>query len=139
MCPTVNINVWWISGAYVLIAISEIFASVTMLEYAFSKAPVNMRSLVMAIGLFSSGIASAIEEAFVVLAADPLLVWLYGSVAVISALGGMGFWFSFRKLDLEEDRLNMLPAGHFEDGQSTETDDVGTTSRASTHCVSEKV
>ena len=51
--------------SYVLIALSEIFASITGLEYAFTKAPVNMRSCVMAIFLFTSAISSAIGEAFV--------------------------------------------------------------------------
>lgn len=81
-CPTVSINVWAQTGAYVLIALSEIFASITSLEYAFSKAPVNMRSLVMSVGLFTSAISAAIGEAFVPVSADPLLVWNYGSMAV---------------------------------------------------------
>jgi POT family proton-dependent oligopeptide transporter len=50
---------------YILIAISEIFASITGLEYAFTKAPKNMRSLVMSVFLFMSAISSAIGEAFV--------------------------------------------------------------------------
>jgi POT family proton-dependent oligopeptide transporter len=110
-CPTVDINVWAQTGSYVLIAISEIFASITSLEYAFSKAPVNMRSLVMSIALFTSAISAAIGEAFVSVSADPLLVWNYGSMAVISFVGGILFWFMYRKLDLEEDHLNMLPVG----------------------------
>jgi hypothetical protein len=50
---------------YVLIALSEIFASITGLEYAFTKAPRNMRSLVMSMFLFTSAVAAAIGEAFV--------------------------------------------------------------------------
>lgn len=50
---------------YVLIALSEIFASITGLEYAFTKAPKNMRSLVMSVFLFMSAVAAAIGEAFV--------------------------------------------------------------------------
>lgn len=110
-CPNVDINVWAQTGSYVLIAISEIFASITSLEYAFSKAPVNMRSLVMSIGLFTNAIAAAIGEAFVPVSADPLLVWNYGSMAVIAFIGGVLFFFNFRSLDIEEDHLNMLPAG----------------------------
>ncbi|EPE24804.1 MFS general substrate transporter [Glarea lozoyensis ATCC 20868] len=111
-CEPVSINVWAQTGAYVLIAISEIFASITSLEYAFSKAPVNMRSLVMSVALFTNAISAAIGEAFVSVSADPLLVWNYGSMAVIAAVGGIAFWFIFRGLDQEEDHLNMLPAGH---------------------------
>jgi len=35
-CAHVDINVWAQTGSYVLIALSEIFASITSLEYAFS-------------------------------------------------------------------------------------------------------
>jgi POT family proton-dependent oligopeptide transporter len=111
-CPTVDINVWAQTGAYVLIAISEIFASITSLEYAFSKAPRNMRSLVQAFALFMSAISAAIGEAFVTLSADPLLVWNYGTMAVLAFVGGSIFWLQFRQLDADDDKLNMLPVGH---------------------------
>jgi POT family proton-dependent oligopeptide transporter len=110
-CPNVSISVWTQSGAYILIAISEIFASITSLEYAFTKAPRNMRSLVVSFALFMSAISAAIGEAFVPLSTDPLLVWNYGSMAVISFIAGIAFWFMYRKLDAEEDKLNQLPVG----------------------------
>jgi proton-dependent oligopeptide transporter, POT family len=111
-CAPVDINVWAQTGSYILIAISEILASITGLEYAFSKAPKNMRSLVMSVFLFQSALSAAIGEAFVSLSADPLLVWNYGVMGVLSAIGGTIFWFQFRGLDKEEDHLNMLPVGH---------------------------
>ncbi|KAH8805959.1 Ptr2 peptide transporter, partial [Xylogone sp. PMI_703] len=102
-CPPVEINVWAQTGSYVLLAISEIFASITSLEYAFSKAPRNMRSMVQAVALFMSAISAAIGEAFVSLSADPLLVWNYGSMAVLSFIGGVIFWFQYQQLDREDD------------------------------------
>jgi proton-dependent oligopeptide transporter, POT family len=102
------INVWVQTIPYVLIGFSEIMASITGLEYAFTKAPYNMRSFVMAINLLMNAFSSAIAQGLVALSADPLLVWNYGIVAVLSGLGGIAFWFNFRKLDSEEDRLNML-------------------------------
>jgi len=59
-------------SSYILIAISEILASITGLEYAFTKAPKNMRSLVMAVFLFMLAISSAIGEAFVCMS-SPIL------------------------------------------------------------------
>jgi len=106
------INVWAQTGCYVLVAFSEIFASITSLEYAFSKAPRNMRSLVQAVALFTNAISAAIAEALNPLAGDPLLIWNYGVFAVISFLGGCFFMLQFRGLDLEEDVLNNLPEGH---------------------------
>ena len=101
------INVWWQTGPYVLIAFSEIFASITGLEYAFTKAPKNMRSLVMSLFLFATAISSALGQAFVSLADDPLLIWNYAVFAVMAAGAGVVFWFTFRHLDAEEDALNM--------------------------------
>lgn len=60
---------------------------------------------------FAQAFSSAIGQAFVALAEDPLLVWLYTTIAIISALGGVGFWFTFAKLDAEEDELNAIGEG----------------------------
>ncbi|KAF9531503.1 POT family-domain-containing protein [Crepidotus variabilis] len=106
------LNVWIQTGSYILIAISEILASITGLEYAFTKAPKNMRSLVMAVFLFMSALSSALGEAFVSLSADPLLVWNYGSMGVLAAVTGILFWFSVRNLDRHEDELNNMQSGH---------------------------
>ncbi|KAI1006283.1 putative peptide transporter [Podosphaera aphanis] len=111
-CPPVSITVWAQTGAFVLIAISEILTSITILEYAFSKAPKNMRSLVTAFGLFMSAISAAVGEAFVSLSSDPYLVWNYTTMAALSAIGGICFWIQFRELDRDDDRLNSLPTGH---------------------------
>jgi proton-dependent oligopeptide transporter, POT family len=111
-CEPTNINVWAQTGSYVLIAMSEILASITSLEYAFTKAPRNMRSLVQAFALFMTAISAAIGQGLVALSADPLLVWNYGVVGVLSFIGGTGFWLQYRGLDKREDALNMLPTGH---------------------------
>ncbi|KAG6888584.1 hypothetical protein C0995_007266 [Termitomyces sp. Mi166 len=63
---------------------SEIFASITGLEYAFTKAPGNMRSLVMAVFLFTSAVSAALGEAFV--------LWNYGVMAILAGITGIIFW-----------------------------------------------
>lgn len=55
----------YILCSYILIAISEILAIITGLEYAFTKAPKNMRSLVTAVFLVMNAFSSALGEAFV--------------------------------------------------------------------------
>ncbi|KAM0073909.1 hypothetical protein ACKRZS_014778 [Fusarium odoratissimum] len=111
-CAAVEINVWAQTGSYVLIALSEVFASITSLEYAFSKAPKNMRSMVQAVALFMTAFSAALGQALVGLAADPLLVWNYGVVAILAVIAGCCFWLQFRNLDVHEDDLNALPEGH---------------------------
>lgn len=108
-----DISVWVQALVYVLGGISEIFASITSLEYAFTKAPRNMRSLVQAVALFTNAISSAIGQALVGLAADPLLVWNYGVVAILAFVGCIGFWLTNYKLDREEDHMNTLPQSQY--------------------------
>ncbi|KAI1433795.1 POT family protein [Xylaria sp. CBS 124048] len=109
-----GLSVWVQTPAYILIAFSEIFASITGLEYAFTKAPKNMRGFITGIFWFAQAFSAALGQAFVPLAVDPLLVWLYTSFAIIAALGGIVFHFVFRNLDKEEDSLNALADSTFE-------------------------
>jgi len=116
------INVWAVTGVYVLIATSEIFASVTTLEYAFTKAPKNMRSLVQSVQLFTTAFSAALAQAFTPLTNDPHVVWNYGAVAIISFVTGVAFHFAYRKTDKQEDELNLLPTGHL--GTAAQAEDI---------------
>jgi POT family proton-dependent oligopeptide transporter len=60
-----DIHVAWQTPAYVLVGISEIFASVTALEYAYTKAPTRLKSFVQAVYLLTSAFGSAIGEGFI--------------------------------------------------------------------------
>ena len=113
-CETPSpINVWVQSVPYVLVGFSEIFASVTGLEFAFTKAPKNMRSLITSYWHFMSAFSNAIGQGLVALSEDPLLVWNYGVVAVLAFCGGILFWFHQRPTDKKEDLLNMLPDSNY--------------------------
>lgn len=107
-CPPADINVWAQCLPYILIGIAELFTNVTSYEYAFSKAPENMKSLVMSVNLFMSAVSAAIGQAFTPLSGDPLLVWNYTTISCIAFVGGIAFWFCFRHLDSDEDKWNML-------------------------------
>ncbi|RCI08656.1 hypothetical protein L249_4640 [Ophiocordyceps polyrhachis-furcata BCC 54312] len=112
-CAPAPINVWAQCLPYIFIGIAEVLANVTSYEYAFSKAPENMKSLVMSVNLFMSAISAALGQAFTPLSDDPLLVWNYTVVAAIAFAGGVAFWLCFRHLDSEEDKLNMLKKSEF--------------------------
>ncbi|KAF5019859.1 hypothetical protein F66182_8138 [Fusarium sp. NRRL 66182] len=113
-CEPADINVWAQCLPYIFIGLGEIFTNVTSYEYAYSKAPENMKSLVMSVNLFMSAISAAIGQAFTPLSDDPLLVWNYTTVAVIAFVGGVAFWFCFKHLDSEEDKWNMIKASEFQ-------------------------
>ncbi|KAF8608890.1 PTR2-domain-containing protein [Ceratobasidium sp. AG-I] len=108
-CDTPSyLNVWLQTPAYVLIAAGEIFASITGLEYAFTKAPLRMKSLVMAAFLFTTAISNAISEALVPVSTDPYLVWNYGGCGIAAFVAGVAFWLCFRHLDYEEEAQNEI-------------------------------
>lgn len=109
-----DLSVWIQTPAYVAIALSEIVTNIVSLEYAFTKAPKNMRSFVTGLYWFTNAFSSAIAQAFVPLSKDPLFVWLYTSIACISFVGMVAFWFTFRDLDKEEDALNALPESTYQ-------------------------
>ncbi|KAK4699189.1 proton-dependent oligopeptide transporter, POT family, partial [Phenoliferia sp. Uapishka_3] len=113
-----DINVWIQTPVYFLIALSEVLASITSLEYAYTKAPKSMRGMIQAIFLLTTAIANAITEAFVPLSIDPLIIWNYGSMAILALFGGLGFFFTFRDLDRREESLNDLKAGQINDVQT---------------------
>ncbi|KAJ1304342.1 hypothetical protein OPQ81_005499 [Rhizoctonia solani] len=103
-----SLNVWLQTPAYVLIAASEIFASITGLEYAFTKAPLRMKSLVMAAFLFTTAISNAISEALVPVSEDPYLIWNYAGCGIAAFIAGVAFWICFHHLDSEEESQNEI-------------------------------
>lgn len=94
--------------AYVLIGLSEIFASITGLEYAFTKAPPSMKSFVQAMFLLTSAIGSALAIALSPTAVDPKLLWMYTGLCVATVIAGVAFWFCFKKYNYTEDEMNNM-------------------------------
>lgn len=94
--------------AYMFIGISEIFASVTGLEYAYMKAPPSMKSFVQSMYLLTNAFGYAIGEAFTPLVGDPDILWMFVGLCAGSFGTGVVFWLLFHKLDEKEDEMNML-------------------------------
>lgn len=113
-CPAANetdpnqVHVAVQTPAYLFIGLSEIFASITGLEYAFTKAPPSMKSFVMSMFLLTNAFGSALGIALSPTAADPKLVWMYTGLTVATFLAGVLFWFLFRKYNYTEEEMNRL-------------------------------
>lgn len=105
------LNVWIVSGPYILVGMSEIFASITSLEYAFTKAPKRMKSVVMAFSQFQTALSSALNFALVAVNVETKFVWLFASFAIASWIAGTIFFFAFRTLDRNESELNAIGQG----------------------------
>jgi POT family proton-dependent oligopeptide transporter len=74
-CDQVSpINIWWQIPNVSLGALSELFCNVTAYEMAYSRAPPNMKSLVMAFFLFTTALSSALMEVLIPVVDDPHLI-----------------------------------------------------------------
>lgn len=94
--------------AYVLIAISEILASITGLEYAYTKAPVSMKSFIMSLFLLTNAFGSILGICISSTAENPKFVWAYAGLAISSFIGGCIFWLLFKHYNYKEEELNNL-------------------------------
>ena len=90
-----EVHVAWQAPAYILVALSEILASITGLELAYAKAPENMKSFIMSLFLLTSAGGSALGILVAPFARDPYLHWMYLALAVAAAGTGIVFWRTF--------------------------------------------
>lgn len=110
-CDHVSISLWVQLPVYIMVAASEIFASVTGLEIGYTKAPARLKSVVTSLFLLTNAFASAISFGLTPVSEDPHLVWLYTGISVAAALGGVAFYFTFRKWNVYEDTENEIGRG----------------------------
>ncbi|KAH7086844.1 di/tri peptide transporter 2 [Paraphoma chrysanthemicola] len=103
------------TGAYMLIGLSEIFASVTGLEYAYTKAPPSMKSFVQSMYLLTNAFGSAISEALNPVLYDPAIQWMFVGLAVASFIAGCLIWIIFHHLNEQEDSMNALDQDYDKD------------------------
>lgn len=80
---------------YILIGLSEILASITGLEYAFTKAPASMKSFIMSMFLFTSAFGSILGIGVSVVATDPNFVWFYTGLCIADVVATFCFWYAF--------------------------------------------
>ncbi|CBX94320.1 hypothetical protein IAQ61_006321 [Plenodomus lingam] len=94
-----RIHVAWQTPAYILVALSEILASITGLELAYAKAPENMKSFIMSLFLLTSAGGSLLGILIAPFAKDPHLQWLYFALATAAAITGYAFHRMFKDVN----------------------------------------
>lgn len=121
------ISIWVQVPVYFLLAIGEIFGFVTAFEYAYNKAPKEMKAVVMAFSQLTAGLASVLGMAVSPAAKDPNMVVMYGVLAgCMGATAGL-FWWKFGKLDGRERELNQGHEDVIGEGESTVDEKNGAT------------
>lgn len=90
--------------AYIFIGLAEIFLSVTGLEYAYTKAPMSMKSFVQSIYLFTNAFGAILGITLTSTATNPKYQWLYVGVACAAFVTSISFFFLYRHYDdMEEE------------------------------------
>ncbi|KAI5817788.1 POT family-domain-containing protein [Pyronema omphalodes] len=99
---------------YVLTGFGEIFAAITGLEYAFTKAPPSMKSFVTAIYLIQNAFGSAIGIGVSTVAQNPHMVKFFAALSGVTVVCGFAFFALFRKHNKTEEEMNRLDADNQE-------------------------
>jgi POT family proton-dependent oligopeptide transporter len=103
-----NVNVWLQTPIYVILAFAEIFSFVTASEYAYAKAPKDMKAIVQSMTQLTAGVGAALGMAISPVAKDPKLVIMYGALGGAMCVVTMLFWWRFKKYDHIDEELDML-------------------------------
>ncbi|KAE8353103.1 POT family-domain-containing protein [Aspergillus coremiiformis] len=121
--PTRKISMLWQIPVYSLMGVSEIFAMLSGMEYAYTKAPQSMRSIIMSFFLLTGAVGSSLGISLSPVSVDPKILVEYVLLSATMLATALVFFLCFRKYNRMEETMNMLAK---EDGLrvSWDTDDV---------------
>ncbi|GES59675.1 POT peptide transporter [Aspergillus terreus] len=101
---------------YTMTALSEVLAYVAGMEYAYTKAPKSMRSIVSSIFLLTCTIGSMLGITLSPVSKDPKVLVEYASLSGVMLVTAVLFLLAFGKYNNIEEKMNML---NNDDGDST--------------------
>lgn len=84
-----SVSVLFQVPAYVLITSSEVLASVAGIEYAYTKAPKTMKSLITSVYLSTMSVGVLLAMTVSPLTVDPKLPWMYFIIGVGTLMAGI--------------------------------------------------
>ncbi|KAG7664768.1 uncharacterized protein J8A68_001723 [[Candida] subhashii] len=112
---------------YVLVSLSEIFASITGLEYAYNKAPASMKSFITSLFLVTNAFGSALGIGLSSVSEDPKMVWTYTGIGISCFIAGILFWVLFHHYNDIEEEHNKLDYTNDDETTTTTTDEISAT------------
>ena len=101
-----NVNVAVQVPVYVLLGLGEVFAYPACYEYAYTKAPKTMKSMVQAVLSLAMAGAAVLGLALTPVSHDPEVLVMYASLAGVMLLTTVLFTVAFWKYNKQEARLN---------------------------------
>lgn len=94
------------------------------MEYAYTKAPTSMRSIVSALFLLTCTIGSTLGITLSTVSVDPKVLMEYASLSVTMFATAVLFYFCFRKYNRTEESMNMIGETSKEDSSRLSVDDL---------------
>jgi proton-dependent oligopeptide transporter, POT family len=102
------VNFFSILPIYVLTALAEILAFLSSMEYAYTKAPRSMKSLVASINLLLCAVGSALGLAISPTSTNPQVLAQFACLSEIMFVVAIVFYVLFSKYNKEEEKMNRV-------------------------------
>jgi len=118
------LSLWLTTIPVALTAMAEVLSVTTSYGIAYARSPPNMKSLVMAVNLFMSAVASAISLATADAIRDPFLTWAFAGPTIAGFVFAIAFWFIYRDLDQEEYTVHLWDDSSAENLRNSGNDSV---------------
>lgn len=114
-----QVSVFWIIPIYVLTGASEIFAFLSSIEFAYTKAPPSMKSIISSINPLSCSIGNALGFALSPTSVQSKVKVEFAALSGTMFLATIVFYVIFSKYNKEEEEMNRLERNGVTDSNGT--------------------
>ncbi|KAF7592156.1 hypothetical protein BBP40_000643 [Aspergillus hancockii] len=106
--PARKVSMLFQVPVYSMIGLSELLAMLSGMEYAYTKAPQSMRSIIMSLFLLTGAVGSSLGITLSPVSVNPKVLIEYISLSAIMFAAAIVFFLCFRKYNRIEEGMNML-------------------------------